>query len=128
MTEEVNRMSETIGEQIHSGIEKLFGRAEPGTVYSEPQVVGDDLVITAAAWERAGGFGFGVGTGNDDKGGRGEGGGGGGGGGGLSQGRPVAVIRIGPGGVEVKPVIDFTRIGVTLLLGAAGVWQLLRRS
>ncbi|MGF1668628.1 MAG: hypothetical protein ACFCVC_20380 [Acidimicrobiia bacterium] len=71
MTEDVNRMSETVGEQIHSGIEKLFGPADPGTVYSEPQVVGDDLVITAAAWERAGGFGFGVGTGNDDKGGRG---------------------------------------------------------
>jgi uncharacterized spore protein YtfJ len=126
MAEDVNRMAETVGDEIRSGIDKLFGSAAPGTVFSEPRVVGDDLVIAAAAWERAGGFGFGVGTGNDDKGGRGEGGGGGGGG--LSQGRPVAVIRIGPGGVEVKPVIDFTRIGVTLLLGAAGVWQVLRRS
>jgi len=39
----------------------------------------------------------------------------------------VAVIRVGPGGVEVSPVIDFTKIGVTLLLGAVGVWRALRR-
>ena len=43
------------------------------------------------------------------------------------EGRPVAVIRVGPSGVEVKPVIDFTKIGVTVLLGAAGVWSALRR-
>ncbi len=39
----------------------LFGEAAPGTVFSEPIHVGDDLVITAVAWERAGGFGFGRG-------------------------------------------------------------------
>lgn len=126
MTEDATRMSEVVGEEIRNGIDRLFGSAAPGTVFSEPRVVGDDLVIAAAAWERAGGFGFGVGTGNDRKGGRGEGGGGGGGG--ISQGRPVAVIRMGPSGLEVKPVIDFTKLGVTLLLGAAGVWRVLRRS
>jgi uncharacterized spore protein YtfJ len=126
MTEDVNRIAGTVAGEIRSGIEELFGPAAPGTVFSQPEVVGDDLVIAAAAWERAGGFGFGVGTGNDEKGGRGEGGGGGGGG--YSQGRPVAVIRVGPSGLEVKPVIDFTRIGVTLLLGAVGVWGALRRS
>jgi hypothetical protein len=37
------------------------------------------------------------------------------------------VIRIGSDGVEVKPVIDFTKIGVTLLLSFVGVWRVLRR-
>jgi hypothetical protein len=39
----------------------------------------------------------------------------------------VAVIRVGRDGVEVTPVIDFTKIGVTLLLGVIGVWRVLRR-
>ena len=103
----------------------VFGEAVPGTVFSEPIEVGDSLVITAVAWERAGGFGFGAGEGTSD--GSDEGRGSGGGGGGASQGRPVAVIRIGPRGVEVEPVIDFTKIGVTLLLSALGVWKALRR-
>jgi uncharacterized spore protein YtfJ len=117
--------TEKLAKEIRAGVQDLFGAAAPGTVFSEPRTVGEDLVIAAAAWERVGGFGFGAGQGSDADGG--EGAGGGGGGGGSSQGRPVAVIRIGPSGIEVKPVIDFTRIGVTLLLGAAGVWGVLRR-
>lgn len=102
----------------------VFGEAAPSTVFSEPIQVGDDFVITAVAWERAGGFGFGGGEGtNDDDSGRGSGGGGGG----WSQGRPVAVIRITPAGVEVKPVIDITKIGLTLLLGILGVWRAFRK-
>jgi hypothetical protein len=31
------------------------------------------------------------------------------------------------GRVEVTPVIDFTKIGLTLLLGVIGVWRALRR-
>jgi uncharacterized spore protein YtfJ len=102
----------------------LFGEAAPGTVFSEPIHVGDDLIITVVAWERAGGFGFGGGEGptNESDNGRGSGGGGGG----ASQGRPVAVIRITSSGVEVKPVIDFTKIGVTLLLGLIGIWRAFR--
>jgi uncharacterized spore protein YtfJ len=106
-------------------LDALFGPASPGTVFSDPQTIGEDLVFTAAAWERVGGFGFGVGHGEDPQGGSGAGGGGGGGGG--SQGRPVAVIRVGPSGMEVKPVVDFTKIGVTLLLTVVGVWTATRR-
>lgn len=102
---------------------EVFGDASPATVFSAPHTHGDDLVITAAAWERAGGFGFGAGAGGDED---GAGSGGGGGGGGTSQGRPVAVIRIGPDGLEVRPVIDFTRIGVTVLLSALGLWRIMR--
>ena len=103
----------------------VFGEAAPGTVFSEPIQVGDDLVITAVAWERAGGFGFGGGEGTSKSADKERGSGGGGGG--ASRGRPVAVIRITPAGVEVKPVIDFTKIGLTLLLGVFGVWRALRR-
>jgi hypothetical protein len=39
----------------------------------------------------------------------------------------VAVIRIGPSGIEIKPVLDLTRIGVTVVLAAIGVLRALRR-
>jgi uncharacterized spore protein YtfJ len=112
------------GDQIRRTLEGLVGLASPSTVFSDPQAVGDHLVFTAAAWERGGGFGFGVGQGDDPRGGGGTGGGGGGGGG--SQGRPVAVISVGPDGIEVRPIIDLTKIGITVLLSALGVWRVLR--
>jgi len=112
----VGRISETLN--------GIFGEASPSAIYSSPTQVGDDLIITATAWERAGGFGFGAGRGQGETGELGSGAGGGGGG--VSQGRPVAVIRVGASGVEVTPVIDFTKVGITLLLGAAGVWRALR--
>jgi uncharacterized spore protein YtfJ len=100
---------------------QFFGDPSPSTVFSPPERIGDDLVIVAAAWERAGGFGYGQGQAP------GEGSGFGGGGGGASQGRPVAVIRVTPRGVEVRPVIDLTKITVTALFAAIGVWRALRR-
>lgn len=121
-----DEMIERSGDQIGKMLERLVGSASPSTVFSEPHVVGDSLVFTAAAWERGGGFGFGVGSGDDPSGGSGKGGGGGGGGG--AQGRPVAVISVGPAGIDVRPVIDFTKIGVTVLLSALGVWRVLRRN
>jgi hypothetical protein len=54
-------------------------------------------------------------------------GGGGGGAGAHTEGRPVAAIDIGPDGVVIRPIIDFTRIGVTLLVGSFAVWRALRR-
>ncbi|MGB7861545.1 MAG: hypothetical protein WBM90_13700 [Acidimicrobiia bacterium] len=104
-------------------LRSVLGDPEPGTVFSKPERVGDSLVFTASAWERAGGFGYGSGQGTD---GEESGGGGGGGGGGTSQGRPVAVIRASETGIEVKPVIDFTKIGVTCLFALAG-WLTMRR-
>ena len=108
-------------DQITGSLRSLFGDAKPETIFSEPESVGNTIVFTASAWERAGGFGFGRGEGPE-----GEGEGGGGGGGGSSQGRPVAVIQAGPGGVKVEPVIDLTKIGVTFLFAAAG-WLTMRR-
>ena len=117
--------SEGIADRIGGALTGLFGEASPSTLFSEPIQHGDDLVVTAVAWERAGGFGFGAGQGQSgpDEIGTGEGGGGGG----FSQGRPVAVIRVTPSRVEVTPVIDFTKIGVTLLVASIGVWRALSR-
>lgn len=126
MTQNRNSTSPAeVADRTEQMLTAMFGEAHPGTVFSAPHSHGDDLIITAAAWERAGGFGFGGGSGGETEGA--EGSGGGGGGGGTSQGRPVAVIRVGPGGLEVRPVIDFTRIGVTVLLTALGLWRILRR-
>jgi uncharacterized spore protein YtfJ len=118
-------MSETeyvtaAGDSVSQMMQDLFGRAEPATVFSEPEHYGDDLVITAAAWERVGGVGFGGGKGQGDE------GGGGGGGGGVSQGRPVALIRLSPDRTEVTALPDVTKIAVTVLLSALGVWRALR--
>jgi uncharacterized spore protein YtfJ len=121
----VSDVSTDASEQVVTGLGRIFGDASPASVFSAPEKVGDDVIITAAAWERAGGFGFGSGSGEDAETGE-RGGGSGGGGGGTSQGRPVAVIRVGATGVEVEPVIDFTKIGVTLLLAAIGVWRAFR--
>lgn len=113
------------GTRITESLRNMFGDASPASVFSAPEKVGDDVIITAAAWERAGGFGFGSGSGEDAETGE-RGGGSGGGGGGSSQGRPVAVIRVSQTGIEVQPVIDFTKIGVTFLLAAVGMWRALR--
>jgi uncharacterized spore protein YtfJ len=117
--------SEVIASSIADSLGRLFGEASPTTLFSEPVEQGEYVFMTAVAWERAGGFGFGAGQGTGE--GMESGSGEGGGGGGISQGRPVAVIRIGPTGAEVTPVIDFTKIGVTLLLASIGVWRALTR-
>ena len=124
MANEDQTTSEAIASQIGDALTGVFGEASPSTLFSEPIQHGDDLVVTAVAWERAGGFGFGAGQGQE---GQESGSGEGGGGGGFSQGRPVAVIRVTPHSVEVTPVIDFTKIGVTLLLASIGVWRALSR-
>lgn len=119
------RSSQGIASSISDSLTRLFGEASPSALFSDPVEKGEHTVMTAVAWERAGGFGFGSGQGEGE--GMESATGEGGGGGGFSQGRPVAVIRIGPDGVEVTAVIDFTKIGVTLLLAGVGVWRALRR-
>jgi uncharacterized spore protein YtfJ len=86
-------------------------------VFAPPVHVGDRVVITAAAFDVSGGMGFGSGVDNVGN------GGGGAGLGAHTEGRPVAVVDIGPDGVRVRPVVDFTRIGVTFLVGAFAVWR-----
>jgi uncharacterized spore protein YtfJ len=90
-------------------------------IFREPVQAGEHVVITAAAFDIAGGLGSGLGLDNVGN------GGGGGGGGAYTQGRPVAAIVIGPHGVHVRPIVDLTRIGVTVLMSGLATWRMLRR-
>jgi uncharacterized spore protein YtfJ len=86
-------------------------------VYNDPVQVGDRVIIPAATIESAGGFGFGGDSEHN----------GGGGGGGYGNGRPVAVIEAGPDGVHVKPVLDLTKIGLTLVAAGLAIWCATRK-
>jgi uncharacterized spore protein YtfJ len=113
---------DSCGEQSGAMLEHLLAAAQPGAVYSQPVAHGEYTVITASEVGAGGDFGFGMGFGTPSATRPGEGAheqqgnrGGGSAGGGGSSGRPVAVIVIGPAGVEVKPVLDVTKIGLVAL-------------
>jgi len=80
----------------------------------------------------AGGYGMGLGGGNapgssEATDGQSMGGGGGGGGGGAGRSRVVAVLVVGPEGVELRPVVDVTRLGLAGIAAALGLVGILRR-
>lgn len=115
-------------------LNRLFELASPEAVFSEPVVHGEHAVITAAEVGVAMGVGFGGGSGispeakeptstedevsTDDNVIFGSGGGGGG----SATARPVAVISIGPAGVQVEPIFDLTKIGLALFTAIGGVF------
>lgn len=112
-----------IAGRVDAALTRLMQGTGADGVFGAPERVGDRLVITAASVERAGGFGFGGGT-NDEE--DEQQSGGGGGGGGSARSRPVAVIVVEPEGVTVQPVIDFTRVGITILTSIIGLVRALR--
>jgi uncharacterized spore protein YtfJ len=101
---------------LNGGLDRLM-RVSADLVFAQPVRVGDRVVIPAATVEFSGGFGFGGDNASN----------GGGGGGGHQVGRPVAIIEAGPSGVRVKPVIDFTRVGLTVLAAVLTVWRAARK-
>jgi uncharacterized spore protein YtfJ len=106
---------ERIRATMNSGLDRLMS-VSADRVFAEPVRAGDRVVIPAASIEFSGGFGFGGDTQSN----------GGGGGGGVQAGRPVAVIEVSPDGVRVRPVVDFTKVGLTLLAAALTVWRATR--
>jgi uncharacterized spore protein YtfJ len=110
---------ERVQQQLTSGLDRLMS-VSADRVFREPVRVGETVVIPAAMIQFGGGFGFGFGMQADNN-------GAGGGGGGWNDGRPVAVIEAGPAGVRVRPVVDVTRIGLTLVAAALTVWRATRR-
>ena len=101
-------------------MEKMLALARPEAVFGEPQTAGDYTVITASeAWAGMG-YGFGIGGAEDGEAGD-TGGGGGSGGGGVSTGRPVVVIEVGPDGVRVEQVVDFTKIALAFISVLVGL-------
>ncbi|MDQ1434148.1 MAG: hypothetical protein QOF59_964 [Actinomycetota bacterium] len=107
---------ERIRATMSSGLDRLMN-VSADRVFADPVRIGDRVVIPAATIEFSGGFGFGGDSESN----------GGGGGGGHQAGRPVAIIEAGPSGVRVKPVIDFTRIGITLVAAILTIWRASRR-
>jgi uncharacterized spore protein YtfJ len=143
MSDTFSDFIQAIGKQREQNLgmlEKLLVAAQPGAVYSQPVSSGNYMVITASEVSAGGGFGGGLGfrkLSTDDEVSGDEGarpqrpesprGGGGSGGGGGSAGRPVAVIIIGPDGVDVKPVIDATKIALAALTTLGAMVMTLKR-
>jgi uncharacterized spore protein YtfJ len=141
MNQGVNDLLESVRKESEARsqtLQRLWSAADASSVFGQPVSSGEYTVIPAAEVAGGGGFGSGMGFGTPrmrrgespaeagDAAGGGaspeaaaEGAGGGGGGGGGAMGRPVAVIVLGPNGVEVKPVLDMTKLSLTAL-GAFG--------
>ncbi len=94
---------------VQATLDRFLSTADVERAYGKPIQQGDRWIIPTA--EVVAGLGFGVGLGH----GGGDAGGSGGGGGGRAFSRPVAVIVVGPEGVEVTPVLDVTKIALTAL-------------
>jgi uncharacterized spore protein YtfJ len=132
MSEEFEKTTASIladREQAMKLMDKLVSVAQPGTVFGAPVTSGEYTVITASEVGVGLGFGFGMGGGKGlqtpeaptvEKPEQAEGFGGGVGGGGGAGARPIAVISIGPKGVQVGPVVDATKLGMAVFstLGA----------
>ncbi len=102
-------------------MDKVLAAAQPGAVYGAPVNKDGYTIITANEVMAGGGYGYGKGAGtappppgetDQAKMMSAVSAGGGGGGGGYSNARPVAIIVMGPDGVDVKPIIDVTKLGI----------------
>ena len=134
MSENFNKlMLETVADQQSANelIGKLFDVTRPEAVYSQPVTVGEHTIITASEYMAGMGVGYGSGggTGPTPNGEETEatGYGGGGGGGGTTMARPVATIIVGPNGVRVEPVVDVTKIAVTMFTALGAMAMALRK-
>jgi uncharacterized spore protein YtfJ len=116
MTDEMQNYDEAPN-RIENLMSQFLAAADVQAVYGEPVEQGEYLIIPAAEILAVTGFGMGLGYGQGPKEGdvQQTGAGSGGGGGGRVLSRPVAVVVAGPAGVEVKPVVDITKIGLAAL-------------
>lgn len=110
-------------------MDQLTSSADASKVFGQPITSGEFTVITASEVASGGGFGSGMGfglprvrrsEGSEEQGGlagtTAEGAGGGGGGGGGSMGRPVAAIIITPDRVQIRPLLDVTKVSLVALM------------
>jgi uncharacterized spore protein YtfJ len=109
-------------ENIFEAIEQMRDKASVSAVYGQAVQVGNRTIIPIADIKY--GFGFGYGEGRpagqqaEEE---AEGGQGGGAGGGIAA-RPVAVLEITDEAVQVKPVMDESRIALAGIF--TGVWAI----
>ena len=121
------------GERAAAVVEKMLAAADVTKAFGEPVRHGDTVLIPAAEVLAAAGFGmgFGSGTAPDRAGKPTRGGGGGGGGGGRTIARAVAVVVATPERVEIRPILDFTKIALAALTAAGFViasWRGMRKA
>ena len=119
-------------ERVSGVMDRLLETADVSKVYGEPILHGEVMIIPAAEVLAIAGFGMGLGGGValQQEGQKSRGSGGGGGGGGKTLARAVAVVVASPEGVEVRPVIDFTKIALAALTAAGFVmaaWSGMKR-
>lgn len=110
---------------------RLFDVTRPDAVFSQPVTVGDHTIINASEYSAGLGLGYGGGGGTgpnpDEPEPQANGFGGGGGGGGATMSRPVAAIIISPSGVCVEPIVDVTKIAITLFTALGAMAMALRK-
>jgi uncharacterized spore protein YtfJ len=119
-------------DRVSRVMEKLLEAADVSKVYGEPIAHGDRLLLPAAEVVAIAGFGMGSGGGVavQQQGRKSRGSGGGGGGGGKTLARSIAVVVMSPEGVDVRPVLDFTKIALAALTAAGFVvaaWKGMKR-
>jgi uncharacterized spore protein YtfJ len=134
--EEITDVEQAI-ETVDSTLDKFLDAASVEAVYGEPVQHGDALIIPSAEVLAVLGFGTAAGMfarpkaeeeeADDDENAGGFGNGGGGGGGGRIFSRPVAVIVASPQGVEVKPVLDTTKIALAAVTAFGFMFSMMAR-
>jgi uncharacterized spore protein YtfJ len=92
-------------------METFIETADVSRVFGEPIAHEDTMIIPAAEVLAVAGFGAGYGSGGPEN---SSGEGGGAGGGGHTFSRPVAVVIADKNGVRVEPVVDPTKIAMTM--------------
>ncbi len=105
---------------VNDTMSQFLSAANVDAVYGEPLHEGNTTIIPCAEILSVAGFGVGYGSGGQAQGDQGaqgaqgqqSGSGGGGGGGGRVLSRPVAVVEITPDGVNVKPIVDVTKLAI----------------
>lgn len=134
MSENFNKLIlESIPDQKSANelIGRLFDVTRPDAVFSQPVTVGDHTIINASEYSVGLGMGYGGGGGigpdPDESTPQGNGVGGGGGGGGATMSRPVAAIIVSPSGVRVEPIVDVTKIAITMFTALGAMAMALRK-
>ncbi len=134
MSENYNKLLvESVPDQQSANelIGKLFDVTRPDAVFSQPVTVGDHTIITASEYSAGMGVGYGggggVGPAANEEASEPIGYGGGGGGGGGTTARPVATIIISPSGVRVEPIVDVTKIAITMFTALGAMAMALRK-
>lgn len=129
MSDNFNKlMIESVTDQKSANelIGRLFDVTRSDAVYGQPVTVGEHTIITASEYMAGMGVGYGSGGGMNPE--QEDGGfGGGGGGGGTTLARPVAAIIVSPSGVRVEPIVDATKIAITLFTALGAMAMALRK-